>query len=524
VTRWMYSTNHKDIGTLYIIYGVISGIIGTAMSTQIRLEITGIETIGKGNYEMYNGIITLHGLIMIFFMLMLILIGGFGNWMVLMMIGAVDMAFPRLNNLSFWLMLGSLILILSAAIIEGGAGLGWTVYLPLSSTIGHNTGSVDVAIFSLHLAGISSILGAINFITTIINMRAGGMKMENLPLYVWSVLITAILLILSLPVFAGGITMLLTDRNGNTTFYESAGGGDPVLYQHLFWFFGHLEVYILILLAFGIVSEVVISGSNKENIFGYLGMVYAMISIGVLGFIVWAHHMYTVGMDVDTRAYFTAATMIIAVLTGIKIFSWLGTIYGGKIINKLQYLYIYGFIFLFTIGGLTGIVLANSSLDINMHDTYYVVGHFHYVLSLGAVFGAFGGFYYWYPIVTGYRIDDSKGIVQFWTQFIGVNLTFFLMHFIGLNGGPRRYLELPDAFIGWNVISTIGSVITIVSVVYFFEIVISSVKTLYKINNSSFVELDITNNQESSLEKMVGILALEHTWMEQLVIYTTIIK
>ena len=525
VNRWLFSTNAKDIAILYFIIAIFSAMIGSSMSLIIRLELAAPgQQILHGNNQIFNVIVAGHAIAMIFFFVMPAIIGGFGNYYLPLMIGASDMSFARLNNISFWLLPPALVCLLTSTLVESGPGVGWTVYPPLSAIQAHSGPSVDLAIFALHLTSISSLLGAINFIATTLNMRTNGMELHKMPLFVWAILITAVLLLLSLPVLSAGVTMLLMDRNFNTSFFEVAGGGDPVLYQHLFWFFGHPEVYIMIVPAFGIISHI-LSTYSKKPVFGAQSMIYAMASIGLLGFLVWSHHMYIVGLDVDSRAYFTSATMIIAIPTGIKIFSWLATIYGGSIRLATPMLYAIAFLFLFTMGGLTGVMLSNASLDVAFHDTYYVVGHFHYVLSMGAVFSILAGYYYWSPQMLGLYYNEKLAQIQFWLIFIGANTIFLPMHFLGLNGMPRRIPDYPDAFAGWNYVSSIGSMISIISLFLFVYVIYDQFinglenkvsKAVVYAKSPDFVESNgiflSQDNKSSSLDFLLNTPPLVHSF------------
>jgi cytochrome c oxidase subunit I len=505
VHRWLMSTNHKDIGTLYLTMAFIGACVGGILSEIMRTQLAVPHNTLIANGNAWNDIITAHGLIMIFWFVMPALIGGFGNWMVPMMIGAPDMAFPRLNNMSFWFLAMGFIFVMLGLTIGNGAGAGWTIYPPLDNSQYSPGIATDFTLFSLHLAGVSSLLGAINFIATILNMRAPGMTMHKMPLFCWAILVTAFLLLLAIPVLAGAVTMLIMDRNFGTSFFEPSGGGDPVLFQHLFWFFGHPEVYIMILPAFGIVSHVV-STFSKKPIFGYLGMAYAMVIIGFVGFVVWAHHMFISGISTDSRIYFEVATLIIAVPTGIKVFSWIATMWGGAIEFKTPMLWAIGFILLFVIGGATGVVLANAGLDQELHNDYFLIAHFHYVLSMGATFAVFAGFYFWIGKMSGRPYPEFWGKVHFWTFFLGVNLTFFPQHFLGLAGMPRRYPDYADAFAGWNMVSSIGAWISGVSTIVFFYI-------LYRVFTSRQVLADnYWGEGATTLEWAVPSPAPHHTF------------
>ena len=503
--RWVWTTNHKRIGILYIYFGVFNGFLAILLSVLMRLELAfpGDQVL-FGQYQFYNMITSMHGILMLFVVVMPILFGGFGNYFAPILIGAPDMAFPRLNNFSFWLLPPSTLLAIAATFVNEGFGTGWTLYPPLSSLQSHSTMSVDLLILSFHLAGISSIIAGINFICTIFYFKSEAMYMKDIPLFPWSIVVTSVLVVLAMPVLAAAITLLLFDRNFNTSFFDPTGGGDLVLYQHLFWFFGHPEVYILIVPGFGIISHVIATFSQKR-IFGQIPMIAAMILIGVIGFIVWAHHMYTSGIDTNTKAYFTSATMVIAIPTGIKIFNWLSTMWGGSIWFYTPMLFAVGFILLFTLGGLTGIILSNTGIDISLHDTYCVVAHAHYVLSMGAVFAIFAGFYYWIGKMTGFQYPEELGNIHFWLTFIGVNLTFFPMHFLGLAGMPRRIPDYPDMYQKWNTLVTFGAIFTFGSVLIWFYIIYQTLTLQIPCGRNPWLFITITQlyNRLKNFEKEV---------------------
>nr|QNS23227.1 Cox1 [Metschnikowia orientalis] len=520
MTRWLYSTSHKDIAILYLGYGLISSMVATGMSVIMRMELSGPNPqFLNENNQVFNVMVTGHAMAMMFLFVMPVLMGAFMNFFLPMMMGAVDMAFARLNNISFWCLPPALVCIMASVLMENGAGTGGTVYPPLSSINAHSGPSVDLAIFALHLTSMSSLLGAMNFMVTFLNMRTMGLHMMNAPLFVWAIFFTAMLLLLSLPVLTAGVTLTTMDRNFNTGFYEVAAGGDPVTYQHLFFFFGHPEVNIMIMPGFGIMSHIV-STYSKKPIFGEIGMLYAMGSIGLLGFLVWSHHMYTVGLDIDTRAYFTSATMVMAVPTGIKMFSWIATVYGGEVRLAVPMTFALGFLFLFTVGGLTGVMTSNASMDVAFHDTYYVVGHFHYVLSMGALFSLVGGYYYWGPSMFGLQYNKVWAEMHFWLLFISVNVIFLPMHFLGTNGMPRRMPLYPDAFVGWNYMSSMGSAMSIISVL----VGLKSVQMQLENGENEDLEIQVTpdfiesnltrNTRDSDLELILTRPAEYHTFSE----------
>jgi cytochrome c oxidase subunit 1 len=452
ITRWICATNHKDIGTMYLWFSFIMFLTGGMMALTIRAELfqPGIQIV---NPEFFNQLTTMHGLVMVFGAIMPAFV-GFANWQVPLMIGAPDMAFARMNNWSFWLLPPAALLLIGSFFAPGGAPAGgWTFYPPLSVQMGVG---MDMMIFAVHILGASSIMGSINIITTILNMRAPGMTLMKMPMFVWTWLITAYLLVLVMPVLAGVVTMLLTDRNFGTNFFNAAGGGDPVLFQHIFWFFGHPEVYIMILPSFGIVSEIIPTFARKP-LFGYSSMVYATASIAILSCIVWAHHMFTAGMPVTGQLFFMYGTMLIAVPTGVKVFNWTATMWRGSMTFEAPMLFSIGFIFLFVIGGFSGVVCAIVPIDVQVQDTYYVIAHFHYVLVSGSLFALFAGTYYWIPKWTGHMYDEKLAKTHFWLSFFFFNLTFFVQHFLGLAGMPRRIPDYALQFADFNMISSIGA-------------------------------------------------------------------
>lgn len=498
LNRWVFTTNHKRIGILYIFFGFFTGFLAVLLSMLIRIELAfpGDQIIFE-NYQYYNVIVTMHGVLMLFVVIVPILFGGYGNFFVPIMIGAADMAFPRLNNFSFWLLPPAAVLAMLSMFVGEGPGTGWTLYPPLSSAAVHVGYSVDLLILSFHLAGVSSIVAAINFACTIWVYKDEARFFVHLPLFVWSILVTSFLLLGAIPALAAAITMLLTDRNFGTRFFDPTGGGDLVLYQHIFWFFGHPEVYILVIPGFGVISQIIATFSQKK-VFGNKAMIVCMVFIGAVGFVVWAHHMYTSGINTHTKAYFTTATMVIALPTGMKIFNWLGTMWGGSIWMYTPMYFAVGFVILFTFGGITGVIVANAGMDIVLHDTYYVVAHFHYVLSMGSGFAVLGGFYYWISKITGYSYPEKLGQCHFWLTFIGVNLTFFPMHFLGLSGMPRRIPDYPEMYQGWNTLVSFGAFFSFFSVLFFYYVIYRIFKDKRKAARNPWLFV----NQKELLERL----------------------
>nr|YP_010164122.1 cytochrome c oxidase subunit I [Didesmococcus koreanus]QRK27450.1 cytochrome c oxidase subunit I [Didesmococcus koreanus] len=474
--KWMYSTNHKNISFMYLILGMWSGMMGLSMSMIMRIEL--MNNNNNFNFSMsYYMMITIHALLMIFFMTMPIIIGTFSNWLIPLMMSSSDLIYPRMNNLSMWILFPSLMMLMLSMFTKNKIFTGWTLYPPLSV---QNSSSINMVILSIHLNGLSSLMSSMNFMISMINMNSNKMNLNNLSLYCWSIIITSMLLIMSIPVLASGITMIILDHNFNSMFFNPMGNGNPILFQHMFWFFGHPEVYILILPGFGLMSQIMNQETGKLEIFSKLNMIYAMMSIGILGFIVWAHHMFTIGLDIDTQMYFMSATMIIAVPTSIKIFSWIITLNGNKMNMSPMIMWSMGFVMMFSMGGLTGIVLSNSIIDMNLHDTYYVIAHFHYVLSMGVVFSILSSLIFWFPLLTNTLMKTNMLKINFINMFFSINLTFFPQHFMGLNGMPRRYIMFVDHLTLWNSISSMGSMSTILFVMMFISMMMESMMSKQK--------------------------------------------
>nr|YP_011032996.1 cytochrome c oxidase subunit I [Coccus hesperidum]WRH36477.1 cytochrome c oxidase subunit I [Coccus hesperidum] len=503
--KWLYSTNHKNISIMYLVMGMWSGMMGMSMSMIIRIEL--MNNMNNFSFTLtYYMMITIHALLMIFFMTMPIIIGVFSNWLIPLMMSTQDLIYPRLNNLSMWILFPSLMLMTLSMFMKNKIFTGWTLYPPLSI---QNSSSINLIIFSLHLNGLSSIMSSMNFTISMMNMNSNKMFLDNLTLYCWSIIVTSMLIILSIPVLASGITMIILDHNFNSMFFNPIGNGNPVIFQHLFWFFGHPEVYILILPGFGLMSQIMNQETGKMEIFSKMNMIYAMMAIGVLGFIVWAHHMFTIGLDIDTQLYFMSATMIIAVPTSIKIFSWILTMNGSKNNLSPMMMWSMGFILMFSMGGMTGIMLSNSIIDINLHDTYYVIAHFHYVLSMGVVFSILSSMIFWFPMLTNNMMKNNMLKINFINLFLSINMTFYPQHFLGLNGMPRRYIMYSDNLMFWNNISSMGATSTIFFVLMFISMIMETMMSKQKI----MFKIKLFNQ-----EWMVNSPNLSHTMNESILI------